>query len=209
MINERFKNSDNIEIIRDQLSSIIIEEMENQYKLAKEENDPEAEDYNLTVYLENDESLQAGGDNDNFPLMNISLESVNTDNSSSVNKSIKKARFFLDCYQCGNYFGRLAGKNASLKSWKLARCVRRILESDFYTYLNLRGIVSQIQIQSMTGGYPSGIIESSVQVAAVRIILEVKFDASAPMAIGPEIENLPVIVTDENGKVIIDVEGLE
>jgi len=203
-INERLNMPDNIEVIRDQLSAIIAYEMDNQYDLAVADDDPVADDYKTTVFVENDEPLQAGGDNDLYPLVNISVESVRKDRGASVNAATRIATINLDCYQIGNRDGKFAGRSCVIKAWKLARCVRAILESDQYTYLMLRGIVSNRQITSFNGGYPSGMENSAIKVSVVRIVLEVTYDQTAPQTTGPGLEIMPVTIVGEDGQVVIE-----
>lgn len=201
-INERLNLPDNIEVIRDQISAIIFSEMRNQYELAVADDDPVADDYLTTVLVENDEPLQAGGDNDLFPIVNISVDNVRLDGGASVNETDRVASLKLDCYQIGNTSGKFAGRTAMIKAWKLARCVRAILESDQYTYLFLRGIVSKVRINSMTGGYPSGMENSAVKVAVVRLDVDIYYTQKSPQTTGPGLEIMPVIISDENGQVV-------
>lgn len=205
-INERFYEPDNCEVLRDQISAIIALEMENQFELAKTDEDPVADDYNCAVFVENDEPWQAGEERDLFPLVNISLESVKRDKEASVNDRSNVATFNIDCYQEGNRTGKFAGRTAVIKAWKLARCIRRILKSDHYTYLKLRGIVSKKSILSMQGGYPAGMENSAVKVAVVRVVLEVTYDEEAPRTSGPGFEIMPVVISDDNGQVVINIE---
>lgn len=202
-INERFNEPDNCEIIRDQLSAIIALEMENQFELAKAEEDPVADDFKVAVFVENDEPWQVGEEKDLFPLVNISLETAKRDKEASVNDRSDIATFNIDCYQTGNRTGKFAGRTAVIKAWKLARCIRRILKSDHYTYLKLRGIVSKKSISSRQGGYPAGMENSAVKVAVVRIVLEVTYDEEAPRTTGPGLEIMPVSIGNDKGQVII------
>lgn len=201
-INERLNLPDNIEVIRDQVSAIIFSEMRNQYDLAVAEDDPVADDYLTTVLIENDEPLQAGGDNDLFPMVNISIENENKSKGASVNETSRTARINIDCYQTGNTSGKFAGRTAMIKAWKLSRCVRAILESDQYTYLFLRGIVSKVNVTSRQGGYPSGMENAAVKVAVVRVVVEVTFDQDAPQTTGPGLKIFSVTISDENGQVV-------
>lgn len=205
-IEERLNDPDNIEIIRDQISAILAVEMQHQYELAQEESDPVADDYKVTVLVENDEPLQAGVDGDLLPLINISVDTVKQDKGVSVNGSTRTATINIDCYQIGNRAGKFAGRNAVVKAWKLARCVRAILESDYYTYLFLRGVVSRRQILSMQGGFPAGMENSAVKVGIIRIVLEVNYDQKAPATSGPGIEIMPIVISDDNGQVVIQIE---
>lgn len=205
-INERFVEPDNCEIIRDQLSAIIALELDNQYELAMADGDPVADDYRVSIFVENDEPWQAGEARDLFPLVNISLESVRREKEASVNDTGNIATLNIDCYQEGNRTGKFAGRTSVIKAWKLARCVRRILKSDQYTYLKLRGIVGQKSISSIQGGYPVGMENSAVKVAVVRIVLAVHYDEDAPRTTGPGLEIMPVVISDDDGQVVLNME---
>ena len=101
MITERFNEPDNIEIIRDQMAGIIALEMDKQYEMAIDDDDPVASDFLARVLVENDEPLNAGGDNvDIFPLINVSVDSRSlVDGTSAVNYDKAQATVFVDCYQ--------------------------------------------------------------------------------------------------------------
>lgn len=203
-INERLNVPDNVEVIRDQLFAIIQGEMENQYALALDDEDPVSDDYKVKVDVENADSLDVLGEENLFPYVNIVLDNVTAaekDSSSSVNYRKRKARFFIDCYQTGNYSGPFAGRTATTKAWKLARCIRNILDSDVYTYLLLRGIVSATNITDLTSGVPK-FADAAMKVVVVRITFEVQYDQSAPQTTGPGLEILPVVIRDENGQVV-------
>jgi hypothetical protein len=55
VVNELLSTPDNVEIIRDQLCGILALECAHQYELAQEAHSTVAEDFNIKVYLENDE----------------------------------------------------------------------------------------------------------------------------------------------------------
>ncbi len=206
-ITDRLDNPDNVEIIRDQIGGIIAIEMDNQYQLALQENDPVADDYLATVLIENDEPFNAGGDNNLFPLINVDIERTqhaSRDASTSVNYNKMQATFNVDCYQTGNYEGKFAGRTAAIKAWKLARCVRAILDSDVYTYLNLRGVVCAVNVSGMQSGVPS-MSDSAVKVVVVRLTVDVTYDQDAPQTSGPGMEIMSVVISDDNGQIIADI----
>ena len=95
---ELLSDSDNIEYIRDQIGAILSVELANQFALAQEAADPAARDYNIGVYIENDDPLQlvdAGASP--FPLVNLSLVSTEKDSgSTSINKHNMSATFLLE-----------------------------------------------------------------------------------------------------------------
>lgn len=203
-ITERLNEPDAFEIIRDQIAGIIDIEMENQYQMALAESDPVAEDYKVTTYIENDEPLAAGSDLNIFPIVNVWLDQTrNESGSAKVNTTKETATYRIDLYAIGNYDGKFAGRKASLKAWKLARCVRRILKSDAYTYLLLRGLVSGTEIKSMEGGAPN-MADSAVKVSQVRITLDVTFDQNAPRTTGEILEIIPVTILDDLGQIVVN-----
>lgn len=206
MITERFNEPDNIEIIRDQMAGIIALEMDKQYEMAIDDDDPVASDFLARVLVENDEPLNAGGDNvDIFPLINVSVDSRSlVDGTSAVNYDKAQATVFVDCYQTGNNSGIFAGRKATIKAWKLARCVRRILRSDYYKYLRLRGVVSDVKIAKMKAGVPA-MNDSAIKVVLVRLSVDVVFDEAAPIVKGESLELIPVQISDENGQVVVDI----
>ncbi|MCQ2052252.1 MAG: hypothetical protein MJY74_08645, partial [Bacteroidaceae bacterium] len=126
----------------------------------------------------------------------------NESGSAKVNTTKETATYRIDLYAIGNYDGKFAGRKASLKAWKLARCVRRIFKSDVYTYLLLRGLVSATEIKTMEGGAPN-MADSAVKVAQVRITLDVTFDQKAPQTTGEILEIIPVTVLDESGQIVV------
>ncbi len=202
-ITERFNEPDAFEIIREQIAGILDLEMENQYQMAVADGDPVAEDYKVTTYIENDEPLAAGSDLNIFPIVNVWLDQTrNESGSAKVNTTKETATYRIDLYAIGNYDGKFAGRKASLKAWKLARCVRRILKSDAYTYLLLRGLVSGTEIKSMEGGAPN-MADSAVKVSQVRITLDVTFDQNAPRTTGEILEIIPVTILDASGQIVV------
>lgn len=204
LLNQRMNEPDNIEIIRDQLAFILKLELDNQYRLGVEAGDQVCDDYLVQVLVENDEPLSAGGDNDLFPLVNVSIEnSQYGKGSASVNDQQSVATMYIDCYQEGNSGGVFAGRRASTKAWKLARCIRRILKADAYTYLRLRGVVSRVKITSMTAGVPN-LADSAAKVVIVRITVEVAYNEQAERTTGPALELLPMKILDDNGQVLVE-----
>ena len=54
----------------------------------------------------------------------------------------------------------------------------------------------------MTGGYPSGMENSAVKVAVVRLVVEITYDQNSPQTVGPGLTIFPVVISDENGQVV-------
>lgn len=204
VINERLDKPDTIELVREQVAAILYQEMANQYTMAVEDEDPVADDYLTTVFVENDEPLNfVESDNPLFPLINVSIDQeqrASTDSSASVNYRKSKGTILIDCYQTGNLDGKFAGRKATIKAWKLARCARAILESDEYTYLKLRGLVTGHEVARRQAFVPD-MQNSALKVVVVRLELEVTYDQASPVTTGPDLEIITIKIEDETGQV--------
>jgi hypothetical protein len=204
VITDRLNTPDTIELVREQIAAILYYEMANQYTLAVADEDPVSDDYLTTVFVENDEPLNfVESDNPLFPLINVSVDRegrASKDSSASVNYRKNKGTIFIDCYQTGNFDGNFAGRKATIKAWKLARCVRAILESDEYTYLKLRSLVTGHEITRRQAFVPD-MQNSALKVVVVRLELDVTYDQAAPITTGPELEIITVKIDDETGQI--------
>lgn len=197
-------SADNIEVIRGQIAALLALDLENQYRLAVEAEDPNKKDYDVKVYTEKDNPIQFVKQSANpFPLVNVSLDSTRQSNSTStVNKQSMKATFYVDVYATGNTDSDGdKGMKASLKAWKTARLVRRILRAETNTYLRLRGVVGGVSL-SFQSGEPAD-IQSAIRVKMVRITAEVDYTENVEITSGPGVEVISMTVKDETGEVII------
>lgn len=197
-------SADNIEVIRGQIAALLVLDLENQYRLAVEAEDPNKKDYDVKVYTEKDNPIQFVEQSANpFPLVNVSLDSARQANSTStVNKQSMKATFYVDVYATGNTDSDGdKGMKASLKAWKTARLVRRILRAETNTYLRLRGVVGGVSL-SFQSGEPAD-IQSAIRVKMVRITAEVDYTENVEITSGPGVEVISMTVKDETGEVII------
>lgn len=197
-------SADNIEVIRGQIAALLALDLENQHRLAVEAEDPNKKDYDVKVYTEKDNPIQFVEQSANpFPLVNVSLDSTRQANSTStVNKQSMKATFYVDVYATGNTDSDGdKGMKASLKAWKTARLVRRILRAETNTYLRLRGVVGGVSL-SFQSGEPAD-IQSAIRVKMVRITAEVDYTENVEITSGPGVEVISMTVKDETGEVII------
>ena len=212
VVNELLSTPDNVEIIRDQLCGILALECAHQYELAQEGHSTVAEDFNIKVYLENDEpwELQTEEDKDVFPLVNVSLQGAKSDSgSTSTNSTARTATFFVDCYASGIFDGSgLSGRMAVIKAWKTARIVRNILEAANYAYLGLRGVVSKRAITDFETGMPKT-QNAAIRVCVVRLKLDVSYTEVSPQVSGVEIDPISLSITDDTGLVVVDMKYKE
>lgn len=199
---------DNIEIIRDQIAALLFLDLDKQHELASEAGDPNGGDYDVAVYVENDDPLQYVDDAtpgaNPFPCVNVSLDSSEpAAGTASVNKQAMTAQFFIDCYATGNTESTEDfGTKAALKAWKTARLVRRILRSEANTYLRLRGVVGAVgwKFQSGEPNNP----QSAIRVKMVRITLSVDYVEDVEISQGVIDWEIAGIITDENGRVLAE-----
>lgn len=199
---------DNIEVIRDQIAALLVLDLQNQYALALEADDPNAEDYDIDVYVENDDPLQYVDDETEdanpFPCVNVSLDSTDeSKGTAGLNKQDMAAQIYIDCYATGNTSSTADfGTKASLKVWKVARLVRRILRAEANAYLRLRGVVGEIGWK-FQGGDPNQ-SQSAIRVRMVRITLTVNYVEDVDITDG-EIDWQAVgLIKNENGQVIVE-----
>lgn len=211
-VHELLSTPDNVEIVRDQICGILALEAANQYELAVEAGDVRADDYNIKVYLENDQpwELQTEEDKDVFPLVNVSLVSVDRGSGSTVtNKNNVTATFNIDCYTTGTFDGDgRTGRMAVIKAWKTARIIRNILCAGNYAYLGLRGVVTARQVKNMVSGMPNQ-QNAAGRVCIVRIVMDVDLIEFSPQVAGVEIAPISLEILDDTGLVIVDMDQEE
>lgn len=199
---------DNIEVIRDQIAALLFLDLQNQYELAVDKADPNAGDYNVGVYIENDDPLQYLDDNaedsNPFPCVNVSLDSTDAGKGTAgVNKQDMTAQIVIDCYATGNTSSTADfGTKASLKAWKVARLVRRILRAEANSYFRLRGIVGEVGWKFQAGDPNQS--QSAIRVRMVRITLTVTYVEDVDIVSGILDWSVAGIVTDDKGQIIID-----
>ncbi len=205
-VKELLSSPDNVEIVRDQTAGILALELQNQYKLAKEESElTGVEDYNVKVYIENNEPWAVQDEENPFPAINITFDKYTIDTDDGSNDRIVTALYNIDCYASGNYTGEgFAGRWAKIKSVKIARLVRNILQAANYRYLKLRGVVNSQHIVSCTSGEIRD-NEGAVKVGVQRIVLEVEFHETSPQVDGDILEEMGFVCSDETGEVLLKI----
>lgn len=203
---ELLNEPDNIEYIRDQIGAILSFELANQFELAKQAGNPAAQDYNVGVYIENDDPIQFTEYETNpFPLVNLSLVSTEKINgSTNFNKHRMSATFLLDVYATGNTDSAAdAAMRASVKAWKTARLVRNILGAENYAYFKMRGIVDGRDIVKFEAGNPAN-ATGAIKVKIVRITLNVDYIEGVAISEGEALELIDATISDENGRVLVE-----
>ena len=205
-VNELLNEPDNVEIVRDQVAGILALELLNQHELAEATPDlPAKQDYDVKVYIENDEPWAVQDEENPFPAIKVSFDKYLIDTDDGSNDRIVNAVYNIDCYAAGNYDGEgFAGRIAKIKSMKIARFVRNILQAANYRYLKLRGIVNNQHIASCK----SGIIrdsEGAVKVGVQRIALEVEFHEHSPQVVSDVLEEMNLTCNSATGEILLNI----
>jgi hypothetical protein len=201
---------DNIEIIRDHIAALLAVDFAHQAELAAEAGVKSKRDYDVAVYVENENPLQYVDDEEPesnpFPCVNVSVDSSgNERGTGSVNKQSMVATIFLDAYATGNTgSSEDFGMRAGLKAWKTARLCRRILRAEKNTFFRLRGIVGNVGWKFQAFEPDSG--QSAIRVRIVRITLTIPYVEDVEINEGILDWEINGIITDENGHVLVGSE---
>jgi hypothetical protein len=204
-IYELISEPDNVEKLRNHIAFIIKGETQNQYTIAQEQSAPDAYDFNFRVFIQNarpydfDDGMPAIE-----PIVNIMLQKIQAmDGNARMGPQKEKATFISDCITFGEDGSEdWNEKAAAIRAWKAARVIRRILMSEQYTYLGLRGIVGGRLVKSIETGVPENGGDAFTVVTA-RIILEVQFMERAIETTGPIIEAIDFTIEPFSGEVLI------
>jgi hypothetical protein len=204
-IYELISEPDNVEKLRNHIAFIIKGETQNQYTIAQEQASPDAYDFNFRVFIQNARPYDTeDGMPAVEPIVNIMLQKIEAmDGNARMGPQKEKATFIIDCITFGSDGGEdWNEKAAAIRAWKAARVIRRILMSEQYTYLGLRGIVGGRLVTSIETGVPENGGDAFTVVTA-RIILEVQFMERAIETTGPIIEAIDFTIEPFSGEVLI------
>jgi hypothetical protein len=210
---------DSVELIRDQIGLILLEESANQQVLAAAADpaqDPNL--YKLRVFTEREmpwdewRETPEVGSAEACPLVNITIQGESFDKSRSnrFERQLDTATFHLDCYGYGANVETVAGHDpadevAAFEAQRARRLVRNILMSAHYTYLGLpRGDAQFVWGRwiSATTMFKPALGNQSIQgVVACRIALEVEFNEYAPQVDLVNVESIRIDANrDVNGE---------
>jgi hypothetical protein len=207
-ITELIAEPDNVEKIRDHIGALIKGEVLYQYELAQAAARADAKDFNLRVFIENSRPYDIEGIYENpisEPIINIMLsKAIPLVGNARIGNQKEKSTFIIDCITLGNDGGEVwDDKVASCRAWKTARVIRRILMSEQYAYLGLRGVVGSRVISSIETGTPD-MDSAALAVVTARITLDVEFMELAIGSLLPIIEGIDFNIDPSNGEVIIN-----
>lgn len=214
MIQTLIDEQDSFEIIRDQIASILVTEVDSQKALATAAGKDSAL-WDFKVYTERSNPWESYlNDTANLtPIVNVWYDNSNFIESGSniVERQEAEAVFNIDCYAVANSSDNEAGghnpgdQEAAFAVQRVIRLVRNILMSTEYTYLGLRGLVWQRWPQTVTVFQPQQDRGNVRPVIAARIGFKVKFSEFSPQISGNVLELLSATVKrTEDGEVVLD-----
>jgi len=196
---------DNFEVIGYQIATILALETVNQQNLADAAGkNPELWKFN--VYRERSrpwEALISSADDDGeirdeTPIINVWFDSETFPKNKGdvVNRQNVEASYNIDCY-AGAISKELSGggyesgdEQAALNCHRIIRLVRNILMSDINTYLQLRKVVWQRWIGSITEFQPQQNDRHIENIIAIRFVLNVSFNEFSPEKSGEILESI-------------------
>lgn len=208
-------DQDNIELVRDKIAQVLAEETAEQQALAAgQSKDPDR--YKIRVLVESSNPIskfQAQTVLDKSPIVNVWLDGYNLLNQSSDGStSLVRATFNVDVYGYGISADAAVGhtpgdKAAAIQAQNGLRIVRNILMSNYYRYLDLRGIVTRRTTQSVQAFQPEILGQSVEKVQAVRMTFEVDLQEASPEYQGHALEIVHVDINrDSDGFVMAQAE---
>jgi len=203
------ERADNVEIIRDQIAGILLEESARQQDLARE-GGKNPDDFKLRVFTEASnpweeylsDPQQGQRIEDPTPLVNVQWDKSEDDakSSNTVERQKVSATYHIDCYGCGIGAATSTGhmpsdQHAALEAQRAARLVRSILMAGHYTYLGLRGTVWGRWRTGAQSFHPPRDERPTQHVRGVRIFLRVDFNEFSPQVEGTPLALITVRIT--------------
>lgn len=218
ILTELIDKSDVSEVVRDELAAILVLEVAEQQRLATDAGkDPNF--WKLRVFSERanpwEQFLDAPDQAAGVPIVNVALDNVNYDESSSnhVKRQKASAAYSVDCYGYGisaddGAGGHVTGDSkAALEAQRAVRLVRNILMAGAYTYLGLRKTVWRRWIDSIQFYQPAQENAQVQQIVAARIQFRVEFSEFSPQ-VQPETLELVSgeVFRAENDEILLTAE---
>jgi hypothetical protein len=192
---------DSIEIVRDRIGALLKIESVNQMAIATAASrDPEQ--WDLRVFTECfriiEQYLNADDDLYPVPLVCVSTQGANLDESKStaVGRTVYRGRFAVDCYAAGHSQADGVDKHipgdldAALNRDRAARLVRNILMATDNRKLQLEDIVwGNLIVKGYDFPEPTVEAHSTQDVRAVRFLVEVVYNETAPQPVAGTLED--------------------
>jgi hypothetical protein len=207
-LTELIDGPDNVEVVRDKIATILLEEQAAQQVLAAAAT-PTPKDprlWALRVFTEAANPWSQFADVpsqlDATPIVNVSIQRGDYDGRASdvIERQKTDVTYNIDCYGYGvsatdGGSGHTPGDSkASLEAVRAFRLVRRILMAAVYTYLDLRGTVWKRFPLSFEVFNPSEDQRPVQHVVGLRWQLQVAMNEFSPQVKGEIIEQISLTV---------------
>jgi hypothetical protein len=208
--------SDNFEIIRDQIASILVVEVASQMALATAASkDPN--DWKLRVFTERSNPWEQflNDQTDTSPIINVWFDNSNFNKSSSnvMERQKSESVFNIDCYGFGVSSDIPSGghkpgdRESAFEVQKAIKLVRNILMAAEYTYLGMRGLVWLRWPQGVTAFQPEINGQQMQQISGARITLNVSFNEFSPQFVEETLEFVSIdIKRTFDGQIILETD---
>lgn len=216
MIDTLIDKQDNFEIIRDQITAILVNEVASQMSLATASG-KNPNNWKLRVFKEQsnpfEQFLNGNPTSDTSPIINVWFDSFTTDPKASNTSERQKveAVYNIDCYGFGQSANLVAGGHtkgdvqAATEVHRAARLVRNILMAAEYTYLNLRGTVWARWLQNITSFQPQIEGQQVQKIHGLRLVFNVGFSEFSPQITPETLEIMAnTVKSAESGEIILE-----
>lgn len=218
MIQTLIDKQDTFEIVRDKIAQILANERDNQLVLAANAGrDVSLWDFDVYAERSNPWEQFLNSQVDVKPIVNVWYESSNVDSraSNSVARQKVDASFNIDICGFGiskrTDSGHSSGDEVAAKeAHRTIRLVRNILMSSIYTRLDLRGVVWDRSLQSISVMQPE-IDPASVQkIVGARMSLNVSFSEFSPQYDGDDLCEIGVtLLHGDSGEVLAQADFIK
>ena len=211
MIGKLIDKYDTFEIVRDKIAAILLLETADQVRMAVNAGkDPEG--WDLRVFAERSNAWEEfrDGTESPTPIVNITYDNSEMDGTSGSTVESQKytATYNLDCFAMGISAGEQVGdQDASLRIHRVVRLVRNILMAGVYTRLDLKGIVWDRRVPSITVFRPDAADDMAQNIIGARLVFRVIFTEQSPQVESVPLEIIGVgLERAETGEVLINLE---
>ena len=216
MIDSLIDKQDNFELVGLKIVDILKTEIENQKALALASG-KDAALWDLRVFYERSNAWEQYLNDTTIdtPIVNVWLDNTSFDPSKSneIEYQMAESTFNVDVYAYGKAAadgtgGQIAGDLlASTNLFRAIKLVRNILMSAFYTYLDMRGLVSRRWPSSISIFQPQLDNLNMQQVIGSRLALSVQYLEFSPQFQPVPLESVfSTIVDEDTSEVLLQAE---
>lgn len=201
IIQTLINKQDAVELVRDKIAQILADETASQQALATSASlDPTPWAFRVYRELSNPFDMFKDPDSDDTPIVNVSWDSSSLTAGDRTKSSVFEAQIHLDviafAVSRSDGSGHMPGDElAALNRDRIVRLVRNIISAADYIYLDMRGVVTERKITSITNYQGDGNDRAGCFTLASRLTLSVKLQETSP-----QVDGVPLDVVSINIK---------